>query len=96
MASALPTLSRLPVHPLGDGYSPCVLIRAGGVFDGVIALVAVAVTGRNGCCDRIVVRNVCRFVSGTTSNVQVIGPDVVGSPSRSIRRGRRVRRRCAP
>src|SRR6185436_12408826 len=36
------------------------------------------------CCELIVVRNVWRFVSDTTSNVQLTGPDIVGSPSRSI------------
>jgi hypothetical protein len=63
---------------------PCVLIRAGGVLPGVIAVVTVVVMGKNGCCERMVVLNVCRFVLGTTSKIHVTGPEVVGSPSRSI------------
>ena len=55
--SALPTLSSVPVHPLGDGYSPCVLMRAGAWFDGVIALVTVVVIGSQACWDRIVTLN---------------------------------------
>ena len=53
----MPTLSNVPVHPLGDGYSPWVLMRAGGWFDGVIALVTVVVIGSQACCDRIVTLN---------------------------------------
>jgi len=55
--SALPTLSNVPAHPLGDWYSPWVLMRAGGWFDGVIALVTVVVIGSQACCDRIVTLN---------------------------------------
>jgi hypothetical protein len=69
--SALPMLSSVPVHPLGDGYSPCVLMRAGGWFDGVIALVTVVVIGSHACCDRIVTLNDCRLVPSTVWNVQV-------------------------
>src|SRR6266540_1568434 len=58
-------------------------MRAGGVLEGVIALVTVALMGSHACCERIVVRNVCRFVSGTTSKVHVVDPEVVG-PSRSM------------
>jgi hypothetical protein len=38
---------------------PCVLIRAGGWFDGVIALVTVVEIGNQACCDWIVTLNVC-------------------------------------
>jgi hypothetical protein len=55
--SAFPTLRSVPTQPLGDWYSPCVLIRAGGWFDGVIALVTVVVMGSQVCCERIVTRN---------------------------------------
>jgi len=55
--SALPTLSNVPAHPLGDWYSHWVLMRAGGWFDGVIALVTVVVIGSQACCDRIVTLN---------------------------------------
>src|SRR5207244_9623232 len=51
---------------------------------GVMALVTVVVIDSHGCCVRIVTRNVCRFVFGSTSNVHIVGPEVVGSPSRSI------------
>jgi hypothetical protein len=80
----VPTLNKVPLHPRGDGYSPCVLIRAGGVLDGVMALLTVAVIGSHACCERIVVWNVWRLVSGTTAKVHVTAPVVVGSPSRSI------------
>jgi hypothetical protein len=63
--SALPTLSNVPVHPRGDWYSPWVLMRAGGWFDGVIALVTVVVIGNHACCDRIVTLNDCWFVPST-------------------------------
>src|SRR5262245_3863724 len=59
-------------------------MRAGGVLDGVRVVMALAVTGKNACCDRMVVVNDWRFVLGTTSNVHVIAPVVVGSPSRSM------------
>ena len=51
VVSAVPTLRKLPVQPRGEGYSPCVLIRAGGVLDGVIALVTVVVIGSQACWD---------------------------------------------
>ena len=41
------------MQPRGDGYVPCVLMRAGGVLPGVIWLKTVAVIGRNACCDWI-------------------------------------------
>ena len=69
--SALPTLSSVPVHPLGDGYWPCVLIRAGGWFDGVSVLVTVVVIGSQACCERIVTLNDCRLVPSTVWNVHV-------------------------
>ena len=60
------------------------LIRAGGVLDGVIAVVTVVVIGSHGCCERIVVLKVWRLVSGTTSKVHVVDAELGGSPSRSI------------
>src|SRR3954471_12944767 len=59
-------------------------MRAGGWFDGVMALVTVAVIDNHGFCERIVTLNVCRFVPSTGANVHVAAPDVLGSPSRSI------------
>src|SRR3954447_16556904 len=59
-------------------------MRAGGWFDGVMALVTVAVVVNHGFCDRIVTVNVCRFVPSTGANVHVAAPDVLGSPSRSM------------
>src|SRR5207237_7827145 len=59
-------------------------MRAGGWFEGVMALVTVAVIDNHGFCERIVTLNVCRFVPSTGANVQVAAPDVLGSPSRSI------------
>ena len=69
--SALPKLPNVPRHPRGESYSPCVLICAGGVFPGIIEVDNVSVLGNQLFCDWIVVRNVCRFVWGTTSNVHV-------------------------
>jgi hypothetical protein len=37
---------------------PCVLIRAGGTFDGVIALVMLATIGNHEFCDLTVATNV--------------------------------------
>src|SRR4030095_5667041 len=59
-------------------------MRAGGVLDGVIALVTVVVIGRNACCERMVTLKGWGVVPGTTANVQVVEQDVIGSPSRSI------------
>src|SRR3954452_23942380 len=59
-------------------------MRAGGWFDGVMALVTVAVIDNHGFCDRIVTLKVCRVVPSTGTNVHVAAPDVLGSPSRSI------------
>src|SRR5262245_54999128 len=59
-------------------------MRAGGWFDGVMALVTVAVVVNHGFCERIVTLNVCRFVPSTGANVHVTAPAVLGSPSRSI------------
>src|SRR3954468_23523271 len=59
-------------------------MRAGGWFDGVMALVTVAVIDNHGFCERIVTLNVCRFVPSTGTNVHVAAPEVLGSPSRSI------------
>jgi hypothetical protein len=54
------------------------------VFEDVSALVTVAVIVSHECWDRMVVRNVWRFVSATTSKVHATDPEVVGSPSRSM------------
>jgi hypothetical protein len=78
VASAVPKLPKLPRQPRGDSYSPCVLICAGGVFPGMIAVVPVIVIGSHEFSERTVARNVCRFVCGTTSNVHVVAP-VVGA-----------------
>src|SRR3954464_2738786 len=59
-------------------------MRAGGWFDGVMALVTVAVIDSHGFCERIVTLKVCRFVPSTGANTHVAAPDVLGSPSRSI------------
>src|SRR6185436_14357784 len=59
-------------------------MRAGGWFEGVMALVTVAVIDNHGFCERIVTLNVCKFVPSTGTNVHVAAPDVLGSPSRSI------------
>jgi hypothetical protein len=42
-----------------------VLICAGGVFPGIIAVDAIVVIGSHSCSERIVAWNVCRFVLGT-------------------------------
>src|SRR5437868_283663 len=49
-----------------------------------MALVTVVLIGSHACCDWIVMLNVCRFVPGATANVQVVGPVLLASPSRSI------------
>src|SRR3954447_24401921 len=59
-------------------------MRAGGWFDGVMALVTLAVVVNQGFCERIVTVKVCRFVPSTGANVHVAAPEVLGSPSRSI------------
>jgi hypothetical protein len=59
-----------------------VLTRAGGWFDGVMALVTVVVIGNQVCWDWIVTLNVCWWVPGTTTNVHVAGPLVGLCPSR--------------
>src|SRR3954449_11846032 len=59
-------------------------MRAGGWFDGVIALVTLAVVVNQGFCERIVTVNVCRLVPSTGANVHVAAPEVLGSPSRSM------------
>jgi hypothetical protein len=61
-----------------------VLIRAGGWFPGVMALVTVVIIGSHGCCERIVTRKVCKFVPSTVWNVHVTDPAAVGSPWRSM------------
>jgi hypothetical protein len=43
--SALPKLANVARHPRGESYSPCVLICAGGVFPGIIAVDIVNVIG---------------------------------------------------
>src|SRR6266550_7562688 len=59
-------------------------MRAGGWFEGVMALVTLAVVVNQGFCERIVTVNVCRFVPSTGTNTHVAAPDVLGSPSRSM------------
>src|SRR3954465_15941373 len=59
-------------------------MRAGGWFDGVRAPVTVAVIDNPGFCERIATLNVWTLVTSTGTNVHVAGPDVLGSPSRSI------------
>ena len=44
-----------------------------------MAVVAVVVIGSQGCSERIVLLNDCRFVFGITSNIHVIGPLVGGA-----------------
>jgi hypothetical protein len=55
-----------------------VLICAGGVFPGIIAVDAIVVIGSHSCSERIVAWNVCRFVLGTSSNVHVAEALVAG------------------
>src|SRR5882672_11335606 len=74
VASAVPKVANVARHPRGESYSPCVLICAGGVLPGIIDVDADSVGGSHAFCERIVVRNVCRLVCGTTSNVQLTGP----------------------
>ena len=74
VACAVPTLPNVPRHPRGEVNSPCVLICAGGVLPGVSAVVAVVVIVSHGWSERTVVRNDCRLVCGTTSNVQLHRP----------------------
>jgi len=49
--SALPKLANVARHPRGESYSPCVLICAGGVFPGIIAVDIVNVIGSHVFCD---------------------------------------------
>jgi hypothetical protein len=49
--SALPKLANVARHPRGESYSPCVLICAGGVFPGIIAVDIVNVIGSQVFCD---------------------------------------------
>ena len=78
VACAVPALPNVPRQPRGDANVPWVLIWVGGVLLGEIAVVAVVVILSHECSDRIALLNDCRFVSGITSNVQVIGPLVGG------------------
>ena len=50
------------------------LIWPGGWLVGVMAAEPVNVPGSQAFSERIVAWKVCRFVCGTTSNVQVTGP----------------------
>src|SRR5262245_11382104 len=74
-ACAFPKLPNVPRHPRGDWYSPWVLICAGGVLPGMMAVDADSVTGNQLFSDRMVERNVCRFVCGTTSKFHVTCPE---------------------
>jgi hypothetical protein len=84
VASAVPTLPKVPRQPRGELNSPCVLICVGGLFPGDSAVDPVVCIVSHGCVERMVARSDCMFVSGTTSNVQVISPLVgaggLGSP----------------
>jgi hypothetical protein len=51
-----------------------VLIWVGGLFPGDRAVEPVVSIVSHGCVDRIVARNDCMFVCGTTSNVHVMSP----------------------
>jgi hypothetical protein len=51
-----------------------VLICSGGVLPGVRAVEAAVSIVNHGCVDWMVTRNVWRFVCGTASKVQTIGP----------------------
>jgi len=74
VAAAIPTLPKVPRQPRGELNSPCVLICVGGLFPGDNAVDPVVSIVSHGCVDRIVARNDCMFVCGTTSNVHVISP----------------------
>src|SRR5512137_1108760 len=82
--SAVPRLPYVPRHPRGESYAPWVLTWVGGTFCGTSAVVPVMDVGSHGCCARMVLRNVCRLVCGTTSKVQsmapVVGAGASGSP----------------
>src|SRR5262245_3486439 len=77
-ACASPTLPNVPRQPRGELNSPCVLICVGAALLGDSAVVPIVSIVSQGCVERIVVRNDCRFVCGTTSKVHVISP-LVGS-----------------
>ncbi len=63
----MPMLAKVPRHPRGELYSPCVLIGEGAVLLGVMAVGAVVVRWpATAFCERMVVVNVWRFVCGTT------------------------------
>jgi hypothetical protein len=47
----LPKLANVALQPRGESYSPCVLIWAGGVFPGIIAVDTVNVIGSHVFCD---------------------------------------------
>jgi hypothetical protein len=69
-----PDASEHPAHPRGELNSPWVLICVGGVLPGDSAVDPVVSILSHGCIEWIVARSDCWFVSGTTSNVQVISP----------------------
>ena len=81
--SAVAKLPNVPRHPRGESYSPWVLICAGGVLPGIIDVDDVSVIGSQPFSERMVVRNDCRFVCGTTSKVQVTVPLTGGSGLRT-------------
>src|SRR5215218_4061579 len=84
VASAVPTLPKVPRHPRGELNSPWVLICVGGLLPGERAVDPVVSIVSHGCVERIVARNDCMFVCGTTSKVHVMSPLVgaggFGSP----------------
>jgi hypothetical protein len=74
VASAFPTLPKVPRHPRGELNSPWVLICVGGLLPGESAVDPVVSIVSHGWVERIVARKDCMFVWGTTSNVQVMSP----------------------
>jgi hypothetical protein len=74
IVSAVPTLPKVPRHPRGELNSPWVLICGGGLLPGERAVAPVVSIVSHGCMEWIVARSDCRFVCGTTSNVQVMSP----------------------
>jgi hypothetical protein len=87
VASAVPTLPKVPRHPRGELNSPWVLIWVGGPLPGESAVDPVVSIVSHGCVDRIVARRDCMFVWGTTSNVHVMSPLVGGGGPNRIPSG---------
>src|SRR5688572_14157851 len=83
VACAVPTLPNVPRHPRGESKPPSVLMFAGGAFPGVSVVEPLATAANHGCCACTVVRNDCRLVPATGSNVHSTGPDTSGCASGS-------------